>query len=159
MKKYMILIAGVLLNTHLYADSYVFGGRAHFYGALVNQSCSISFEQTVQDVIEAPESPIQLHFSLCTDSIYDNLAIGLSKQNKQVPEIFFKFPQAKNDLDKEINIQNFESMSRGQSFISQFDQKTHYGAISTKSVNLFLQPTLKSSLNQSPNILISIFYP
>ncbi len=158
MKKYVILIAGVLLNTHLYADSYVFGGRAHFYGALVNQSCSISFEQTVQDVIEAPQSLFNFIFRYApTVSTIILQLVYLSKINKF--QRFFKSPQAKNDLDKEINIQNFESMSRGQSFISQFDHKTHYGAISTKSVNIFLQPTLKSSLNQSPNILISIFYP
>ncbi|MDR0235327.1 hypothetical protein [Acinetobacter sp.] len=159
MKKYMILIAGILVSTHIYADSYVFGGRAHFYGVLVNQSCSISIEETARDAIKTPYSPIQVHFSLCSDSIYDNLAIGLSKQNKQNRELFFTSPHAKNDIEKENNLQNFEALRNDQKLIHHIDQTTHYDSISTTSVNIFLQPTLENVLKQSPNILISVFYP
>ncbi len=32
MKKYIALIAGILVSTHIYAESYVFGGKAQFLG-------------------------------------------------------------------------------------------------------------------------------
>ena len=81
MKKYITLIIGILVSTHIYAESYVFGGRAHFQGVLINQSCSILIENNAAVSIKTPNSPIQINFSLCPVSIYDNLAIGLSEQN------------------------------------------------------------------------------
>ena len=54
MKKYITLIAGILVSTHIYAESYVFGGRAHFQGVLINQSCSILIENNAAVSIKTP---------------------------------------------------------------------------------------------------------
>ncbi|ENV91981.1 hypothetical protein P7L54_16380 [Acinetobacter bereziniae] len=158
MKKYITLFAGILVCSHIYADSYVFGGRAHFRGVLVHESCAISVEKN-RLTTKTPHIPVQIHFSFCPMSIYDNLAIGLSEPNKHTQEIFFTTPQAKNDFDKEINIQGYEYISIGQRLIQYITLPKDDQNIKEKSINLFINHNFENTLAQSQHILISVFYP
>lgn len=161
MKKYITLIAGILVSTHSYAESYVFGGRAHFQGVLINQSCSILIENNAAVSIKTPNSPIQINFSLCPVSIYDNLAIGLSEQNKPTHEMFYTDPKARNDFDinQELNIQSLEQTGLDQKFIRQIDRPERYDSFAKNRIGILLNQTSEKSSAQASNILISVFYP
>ncbi len=158
MKKYITLFAGILVCSHIHADSYVFGGQAHFRGVLVHESCAVSVEKA-RVTTETPYLPVQIHFSLCPMSIYDNLAIGLSEANKHTHEIFFTTPQAKNDFDKEINIQGDEYISLGQRLIQSVALPKDDKNIREKSVNVFLNQSIEEPFTPSQHVLISVFYP
>ncbi|WP_336932219.1 hypothetical protein [Acinetobacter bereziniae] len=147
------------MNSHIYADRYVFGGKAQFIGALISQGCSISIENPSLSTSQSLCDPIQIQFSSCPVYIYDHLTIGLSKQNKQTKEIFFTNSQAKNDFDKEISIQGFGYISLGQKLIDHVDQATQDQNSAKKKINIFLKKPLDISAPQAQHILVSIFYP
>ncbi len=161
MKKYITLIAGILVNTHIYAESYVFGGKAHFQGVLINQSCSILIENNTAVSIKTPNSSIQINFSLCPVSIYDNLAIGLSEQNKPSYEMFYTDPKARNDFDihQELNIQGLQQTRLDQKFIRQIDRPERYDSFTKNKIGILFNQTSEKSSAQASNILISVFYP
>jgi hypothetical protein len=159
MKRYITLIAGILVSTHIYAESYIFGGKAQFLGALLNQSCSISIESTAYASTRAPQSPIQIHFSTCSVDYYNNLIITLSEPNQLKKEKFAETVQTKNDFDKEINIQSSEYKHLGRKFIQHIDLPKHYDDESPKSVQVYLNKPFEDSPTQAPHFLISIFYP
>ncbi|MBJ9372084.1 hypothetical protein [Acinetobacter sp. TGL-Y2] len=159
MKKYITLIAGILVSTHIYAESYVFGGKAQFLGALLNQSCSISIESIVDTSTRAPQSPIQINFSTCSVDYYSNLIISLSEPNQLKKEMFTTTAQTKSEFDKEINIQSAEHKRLGEKFIQHIDLPKHYDDESPKSVRVYLNKSFEDSPTQAPHFLISIFYP
>lgn len=159
MKRYITLIAGILVSTHIYAESYVFGGKAQFLGALLNQSCSIVIESTTYASMGAPQSPIQIHFSTCSVDYYNNLIISLSEPNQLKKEMFYTTAQTSNDFDKEINIQSAEYKRLGQKFIQHIDLPKHYDDESPKSVRVYLNTPFENSSTQAPHYLISVFYP
>lgn len=157
MKKYIALIAGISVCTHIYAESYVFGGRAQFLGALLNQSCSISFETSAS--AKAPQSPIKIHFSTCSVDYYNNIIISLSEPDQVKKEMFYTVSQTKKDFDKQIKIQSAENARLGQKFIQHVDLPKHYDDDSTKSVRVYLNKPFENSPAQAPHFLISVFYP
>lgn len=159
MKRYITLIAGILANTHIYAESYVFGGKAQFMGVLLNQSCSIFIESSAYASIKASQPPIQIHFSTCSVDYYNNLLISLSEPNQLKKEMFTTTAQAKNDFDKEINVQSTEQILQGQKFIQHIDLPKNYDDDSRKSVGVYLNQSFENSMIQTPHFLISIFYP
>ena len=159
MKRYITLIAGILVSTHIYAESYVFGGKAQFLGALLNQSCAIAIESTVYTSTRAPQSPIQIHFSACPVDYYDNLIISLSEPNQLKKEMFSTTAQTLNDFDKEINVQDAEYKRLGQKFIQHIDLPKHDGSDAPKSVRVYLNKPVENSSVQAPHFLIAVFYP
>lgn len=159
MKKYIALITGILASTHIYAESYVFGGKAQFLGVLLNQSCSIFIESSAYASIKTSQPPIQIHFSTCSVDYYNNLLISLSEPNQLKKEMFTTTVQTKNDFDKEINVQSTEHVRQGQNFIQHIDLPKNYDDDSRKSVGVYLNQSFKSPTVQAPHFLISIFYP
>ena len=163
MKKYITLLATMLITTHMYADGYVFGGRAHFQGVLINSSCSVLVENPTLVSIGTPDLPIQIHFSLCPVGIYNNLAIGLSEQNKSTEEVFYTNPQTQQENDfehhQDLNVRNIEPISRHSKLIRHIDLPDQYYDFSKKSIGVSLNQIQGNSPVHASNILISVFYP
>ncbi|MFW1948058.1 hypothetical protein ACG907_09120 [Acinetobacter bereziniae] len=159
MKRYITLIAGILASTHIYAESYVFGGKAQFLGVLLNQSCSIFIESSAYTSIKTSQPPIQIHFSTCSVDYYNNLLISLSEPNQFQKEMFTTTVQTKNDFDQEINMRSIEQTGQGQKFIQHIDLPKNYDDDSRKSVRVYLNQTFENSSVQAPHFLISVFYP
>lgn len=159
MKRYITLTAGILVSTHIYAESYIFGGKAQFLGVLLNQSCSIFIDSSAYTSIKASQPPIQIHFSTCSVDYYNNLLISLSEPNQLKKEMFTTTAQTKNDFDKEINMQSTEQIRQGQKLIQHIDLPQNYDNDSRKSVRVYLNQSFENSSVQAPHFLISVFYP
>ncbi|MCX5469033.1 hypothetical protein [Acinetobacter nematophilus] len=159
MKKYISLMAGIFFSTPIYAESYVYGGEAHFKGALINQSCSVLIDNPASISIKALQSPIQFHFLGCSVDYYSNIVVGLSELNKPDKEIFYTVQSAKNNFDQQVNISGRDSRYSNHKFIRHIDLPEDYDNTSKKSVRVFLNQSLKNTSNQSPLFLLSIFYP
>ncbi|MBO3653061.1 hypothetical protein [Acinetobacter bereziniae] len=159
MKKYIALLTLILINIDIYAESYIFGGKAQFMGALINQGCFISLEAPILRTSGVANNPLKIYFSSCPVDIYDHLVIGLSKHNERTSEVFFTNSQAKNNFDKEINIQGFEYISLGQRLIDHIVLPISDQNSSQKKINIFFNKELNASSTQVPHIVISVFYP
>lgn len=161
MKKYITLLTAMLIITNIHAESYIWGGRAHFQGVLINPSCSVSIENQALVSIKTPNFPIQIHFSLCPENIYNNLIIGVSEQNKSAQELIYTVPKTKNDFDfnQGLNVQTIEHKNLQPKFIHHIELPTQYDDFLDKSIAVFLNQMQWNSSAHMPNILISIFYP
>lgn len=161
MKKYIIIISGILVSTHTPAESYVFGGKAHFEGVLINQSCSILVENNTSVSIKTPNTPVQINFSMCSVSTYDNIGIGLSKHNQSVREFFYTDAKTKINLNsnKKIELESSLRPNSNQKMIHKIDLPKHYDHFSKNSIAIRLNPESENTYDQKSNFLISIFYP
>ncbi|TCM65170.1 hypothetical protein EC844_1157 [Acinetobacter calcoaceticus] len=104
MSKFITFTAGIFFSLNIYAESYVFGGRTHFQGVLVNQSCAF-LVKTIRHAseIKAPEYSMLITFSMCPESVSSQLEIEFSEQH--MPPI--------NQLDTAVKTQqnrNFKTV-------------------------------------------------
>lgn len=159
--QYAISLAMLCVVSSSVAESYVFGGRAHFQGVLINQGCSVLVHNPLSTQIETPTSPIEVNFSLCPVGIYDNLTISLSElESPQKGEFFI---DAKNRkviyLNNELNIPSLDSISAKQQFIRHIDLPEQYDSFSKNTMDIFLNKPYRDPSVMTSNILISVFYP
>lgn len=159
--KYMIFIGTVLVGSNAFAESYVFGGRAHFQGVLLNQSCSILVERKKPAETKTPNLPVYVNFSLCPVGIYDNLTISLSELDRPLKSEFYL--DAKNQhviyLNNELNIPSLDFVNSNKEFIRHIDLPTQYDRFSKNTMGIFLNQGGKGTSQPASNILISVFYP
>ena len=161
MKKCITLIVGILVSTHIYAESYVFGGKAHFQGVLINQGCSVLIKNNAASNITTPDSPIEIIFSFCPVSIYDNLTIGLSEHNKPINEMFHTDIKVKSEfnINKELNINDLKQHRMVHKFIREIDRPKNYESLAKNSIGILFNPLPERPPTQASNLLISVFYP
>jgi len=83
------------------------------------------------------------------------------EQNKPTHEMFYTDPKARNDFDinKELNIQDFEQTRLDQKFIRQIDRPERYDSFAKNRIGILLKQTSEKPSAQASNILISVFYP
>lgn len=156
MNKYLAVLIGVCLSLNASANSYVFGGRAHFNGALVGSGCVIVQENNLSPDLLADNKPVlKLDVSNCSPSVYYNLVIVMKY------------------ISNNTNISLSQVMSGEHSGLSPEREMRHSisligypnkgeipeGDTEYKTVVLPL-PIEKNQLpDGNANILISIFYP
>ncbi len=159
--KYVIFVGAVWIGCNAFAESYVFGGRAHFQGVLFNQSCSILVERKEPADTKTPTLPVYVNFSLCPVGIFDNLTISLSELDRPLKSEFYL--DAKNQnviyLNNELNIPSLDFINSNKEFIQHIDLPTHYDRFSKNTMGIFLNQGGKDTFQQASNILISVFYP
>ncbi len=160
-KKCLVFTIGILVISNSFAESYVFGGRAHFQGVLINQGCSILVEKNMPIHVKTPTLPVHVNFSLCPVGIYDNLTISLSELDRPLKRVFYF--DAKNQnviyLNNELNIPSLDFIDSNKEFIRHIDLPSHYDSFSKNTMGIFLNQGNPNASTQASNILISVFYP
>lgn len=74
----------------VYAESYVFGGRAHFNGVLVNAGCAIGLDNLPkeQQKLKRNFNEVVLRFSECSPWVFAQLSLNFS-DIEQTPQKAF----------------------------------------------------------------------
>lgn len=159
--QYLIFIAMLGVMSSSVAESYVFGGRAHFQGVLMNQGCSVLVSKEQSPNIKTPTIPIEVNFSLCPVGIYDNLTISLSELESLTKGEFYIDAQNRNViyLNNELNIPSLNLINVNQRFIHHIDLPTEYDSFSKNTMSIFMNQSYPEKSTLSSNILISVFYP
>lgn len=137
------IVVAVALNAfETYAESYVFGGRAHFQGALVNQGCLMLVHTKDIRLIHFNRKFKVFPTSIteCPQDVYRNINISLLDKGQPVDGGFYL------KVDKAINQKN-ESLRH-------FDLVNIPGEAA-----LYLNSDYKSVSRGLSGILISVFYP
>lgn len=162
MNKYLSVVVGVLLSVESYADSYVFGGRAHFNGSLVNPSCAFTLANNLKHLSHSvAEAQLQLNVSDCSSMTYYNLVIALADANAMPATASMQNTTTWIYLKPGLNLhhsiaQLLDPVSTAAHTAT--DQASVLAAIDETIDLPLLSPTGDFSIN-SQNILISVFYP
>ncbi|ENW00309.1 hypothetical protein F938_00953 [Acinetobacter bereziniae LMG 1003 = CIP 70.12] len=156
MKRYLVVLIGMCLSLNAFANSYVFGGRAHFNGALVGSGCVFvqdgdlkRFDHDSGGVV------LKLNVTNCSLPIYYNLRIVMKYVTKNAHvsvsqvmsgEQIGLMPQ--NELHHSIGLIGYPDKS---SIIKD--------GTGDKEMELPL-PIAKDQMSQNgANFLISVIYP
>ncbi|CAM9300165.1 hypothetical protein ACBE110449_14545 [Acinetobacter bereziniae] len=165
MNKYLTALVGMFLFQSAFADSYVFGGRAHFSGSLVNPSCLFA-QESHSKLVEnrETESDLELSVSNCSSTVYYNLAIALKDaNNRHLISDSLALPEQAFYLMPGMNLHHSNVYQR--SAISQVAYEVTNTAQEPELTNIdetVVLPLSKlngQSTENSKNILISVFYP
>lgn len=165
MNKYLTALVGMFLFQSAFADSYVFGGRAHFSGYLVNPSCLFA-QESHSKLVEnrETESDLELSVSNCSSTVYYNLAIALKDANNRhrisdslaLPEQAFYLMPGMNLHHS--NVYQRSAISQVAHEVTNTAQEPELTNID-ETVVLPLSKLNGQSTENSKNILISVFYP
>ncbi|WP_373350741.1 hypothetical protein [Acinetobacter bereziniae] len=165
MNKYLTALVGMFLFQSAFADSYVFGGRAHFSGSLVNPSCLFA-QESHSKLVEnrETESDLELSVSNCSSTVYYNLAIALKDANNRhrisdslaLPEQAFYLMPGMNLHHS--NVYQRSAISQVAHEVTSTAQEPELTNID-ETVVLPLSKLNGQSTENSKNILISVFYP
>ncbi|MCU4315192.1 hypothetical protein KTH46_09180 [Acinetobacter bereziniae] len=165
MNKYLTALVGMFLFQSAFADSYVFGGRAHFSGSLVNPSCLFA-QESHSKLVEnrETESDLELSVSNCSSTVYYNLAIALKDANNRhrisdslaLPEQAFYLMPGMNLHHS--NVYQRSAISQVAHEVTNTAQEPELTNID-ETVVLPLSKLSGQSTENSKNILISVFYP
>ncbi|WP_151752066.1 hypothetical protein [Acinetobacter bereziniae] len=165
MNKYLTALVGMFLFQSAFADSYVFGGRAHFSGSLVNPSCLFA-QKSHSKLVEnrETESDLELSVSNCSSTVYYNLAIALKDANNRhrisdslaLPEQAFYLMPGMNLHHS--NVYQRSAISQVAHEVTNTAQEPELTNID-ETVVLPLSKLNGQSTENSKNILISVFYP
>lgn len=165
MNKYLTVLVGMFLFQSAFADSYVFGGRAHFSGSLVNPSCLFAQKSNFKfGENRETESHLELNVSNCSSTVYYNLAIALKDANNShlisdslaLPEQTFYLMPGMNLPHS--NVYQRSTLSQVAHEVTNMTQEPELTNID-ETVVLPLSKLNGQSTENSKNILISVFYP
>lgn len=163
MNKYLSALVGLLLALDSSANSYVFGGRAHFNGSLVNPSCAFSQDSNLKHLANtAVDARLLLNVSDCSSMTYYNLSIALTDASLAHSSMIQQNTEQLIQLKPGLNLHHS---------IAQVSNPVATGAVTTteqadielaaidESIDLpvmFMDGQLTKS---SSSILMSVFYP
>lgn len=164
MNKYLAVVIGICISLNTFANSYVFGGRAHFNGSLVNPSCAFVPKNNLKNSASLDlGSFLELNVSNCSSSVYYNLAIAL-RDNSTIArssvyqlatgKSFYLLPGA-NLYHSQIRE---EALSQADLDVNGNHQVAELANID-ETVALPLPFEVDQVSQNSTNILISVFYP
>lgn len=158
MNKYLTVLVGMFLFQSAFADSYIFGGRTHFNGTLVNPGCSFAQESNLKRLNLAEElSLLEMNVSNCSSNVYDNLKFEFAEAIQGTTPTEFKAIHLMPKAHVWHSMAQFEgSKTEDESVLSQHDVEL---ANIDETVALPLALTNGSLPQNSKNILLSVFYP
>ncbi|MCX5466354.1 hypothetical protein [Acinetobacter nematophilus] len=164
MNKYLAVVIGMSISLNTFANSYVFGGRAHFNGALVNPSCAFIPNNNLKHLTTIDlASFLELNVSNCSSTVYYNLAIELrdprniasSSNSQSVSEKSFYLLPGANLHHSQVD----EGVSSQVALDVNGNQRVVELANIDETVALPLPFEVSQVSQNSTNILISVFYP
>ncbi len=164
MNRYLAVLIGMAISLNASANSYVFGGRAHFNGSLVNPSCAFVPGNNLKHLTTIDlASFLELNVSNCSSTVYYNLEIALrdprniaSSSNAQSvsEKSFYLLPGANlhhsqiyEGVPSQVALNVIENQSVAE--LSNIDE----------TVVLPLPFQVGQMSQNSTNILLSVFYP
>lgn len=158
MKKYMVLVAvlaGYSLNAH--AASYVFGGRAHFNGALVNPACAIGIDDpstTSAFLIKENHHEVMLAFTECSPWVYTGLSLKFSDIEQQSQKLLKDANQQIDVAENLIDKQEITKLERGRIYY-------HYNAVVTGDTEKKMGVVQMNNPTEPfpEKVLLSVVYP
>lgn len=160
MKKYITLMVGVLIHMNIHAESYIFGGKAQFEGALVNQGCAIDLGNSQQFYgIKALTHSIFIHFSECSATTYEQITLSVSQRLSAAGNEFYIYPQYQHEMyvsdlisSNRINAMLINPNIQQYSTLYSYEKQQ-------KILGIFIQQDQKKNATENTNLLISVFYP
>lgn len=163
MHKYLSVLIGLSLALDSSANSYVFGGRAHFNGSLVNPSCAFSQDSNLKHLVNTDVNALlQLNVSDCSSMTYYNLAIALTDASSapvnDAQQNSVQLIQLKPGLNLHHSIAQVTNPVATDT-VNAIEQADIELAAIDESIDLPVQ--LKTGLvsKNSSNILMLVFYP
>ncbi|MFW1947634.1 hypothetical protein ACG907_06955 [Acinetobacter bereziniae] len=158
MNKYFTVLVGMFLFQSAFADSYVFGGRAHFNGTLVNPGCSFAQESNLKRLEQVNEnSLLTLNVSNCSSNVYYNLKFEFAEAIQGTTPTEFKAINLMSTTNMLHSMAQFQgSKTADELLLPQHDVEL---ANIDETVALPLTFTSGSLTQNSKNILLSVFYP
>lgn len=164
MNKYLLVLVVMCISLGASANSYVFGGRAHFNGVLVNSACAFVAKDD-QKYVEQTQTEwvVEFNVSSCISTVYQNLAVVLQDVNKMKRVSASQAESGKPlYLMPELNLHHLRSQeaiatqtSLGTAVAERHDELTNID----ETVALPLASNAGQVSQNSPNILLSVVYP
>ncbi|MFW1745486.1 hypothetical protein ACG9XW_04555 [Acinetobacter guillouiae] len=131
----LLLSMFVVFNVH--SASYLFGGRAHFQGALINQSCLILVRDTASVNFNRGFRVIPASFKVCPRDVYKNIDVVLSSNGRV--------------LGGGLNLIAVKKSAEGY-------ESSDVGEIQGEAIIYFDQNDKKEPMYAS-SVLMTVFYP
>lgn len=165
MNKYLTVLVGIFVFQSAFADSYVFGGRAHFNGTLVNPGCSFSQDSNLKHLASVNQNHfLELNVSNCASTIYYNLAIAVKDIGNTTrganlsgyPEQAFYFAPGTNL--QHSNVYERSMLTQPENGIANAVPEAELTSID-ETVVLPLSKLNAQLAENNTNILLSVFYP
>ncbi|KAF1026082.1 MAG: hypothetical protein GAK29_01483 [Acinetobacter bereziniae] len=158
MNKYLTVLVGMFLFQSAFAGTYVFGGRAHFNGSLVNLGCSFAQESNLKRLKPVNEnSLLELNVSNCSSNVYYNLKFEFAEAIQGTTATEFKAINLMSTTNVLHSMPQFESSKTAdESLLSQPDVEL---INIDETLALPLTFTSGSLPQNGKNILLSVFYP
>lgn len=160
MKKYITFIIAILIHMNIYAESYIFGGRTQFEGALVNQGCAIDTGSDQEYYgNKALNYFILMYFSECTEMTFKNISLSLSEQDGLLTSKLYIYPGVQEDI---FIADNYSLDHMG---ITDFNQNDLYykenfsHEYQYKKLGITIPKRTNEKKAETTSILISVFYP
>lgn len=163
MHKYLSVLVGLLLALDSSANSYVFGGRAHFNGSLVNPSCAFSQNSNLKRLVNTDvNGHLKLNVSDCSSMTYYNLSIALTDVSLMTPNVIQQSTEQLIQLKPGLNLHNSVAQILNP-VTTDAVTATEQASFELVAINetIDLPVLLKDSQlsKSSSNILMSVFYP
>jgi len=163
MHKYLSALIGLLLALDSAANSYVFGGRAHFNGSLVNPSCAFSQDSNLKRLVNTElGTPLQLNVSDCSSMTYYNLSIALTDASlaptSAIQQSTEQLIQLKPGLNSHHSIAQVLNPVATNA-VTATEQASFELAAINETIDLPVLLKDSQLSKSSSNILMSVFYP
>lgn len=163
MHKYLSIAVGLLLALDSYANSYVFGGRAHFNGSLVNPSCAFAQDSNLKHSVNREESVhLKLNVSDCSSMTYYNLSIAFTEAGSvpvvDVQQSTEQLMYLKPGLNLHHSVVEVSTPVVTDSVTAIEPTKIELAAID-ETIDLPVLLTDGQLSKSSANVLMSVFYP
>lgn len=163
MNKYLFVLVGLSLALDSYANSYVFGGRAHFNGSLVNPSCAFAQDSNLKHSVNREESVhLKLNVSDCSSMTYYNLSIAFTEAGSvpvvDVQQSTEQLMYLKPGLNLHHSVVEVSTPVVTDSVTAIEPTKIELAAID-ETIDLPVLLTDGQLSKSSANVLMSVFYP
>lgn len=164
MHKYLSALVGLLLALDSSANSYVFGGRAHFNGSLVNPSCAFTQDSNLKHSVmsTAVDARLKLNVSDCSSMTYYNLSIALSDaslaSSSMIQQNTEQLIQLKPGLNLHHSVAQVSNPVATDAVTTTEQVDIELAAID-ESIDLPVMFMDGPLTKNSSNILMSVFYP
>lgn len=163
MNKYLFVLVGLSLALDSYANSYVFGGRAHFNGSLVNPSCAFAQDSNLKHSVNREESVhLKLNVSDCSSMTYYNLSIAFTEAGSvpvvDVQQSTEQLMYLKPGLNLHHSVVEVSAPVVTDSVTAIEPTNIELAAID-ETIDLPVLLTDGQLSKSSANVLMSVFYP
>ena len=163
MNKYLSAVVGLLLALDSSANSYVFGGRAHFNGSLVNPSCAFSHDSNLKRLVNTEVGTrLQLNVSDCSSMTYYNLSIAFTDASLASSSMIQQNTEQLIQLKPGLNLHHSIAQLSNPVAIDAVYATEQVGielSVIDETIDLPVMLTDGQFSKNSSNVLMSVFYP